>query len=49
MSQNDTFSGTRAVSAKHRIDEAALSHWLRQNMPGFAGPLQVEMFKGGQD
>ena len=48
MSQNDTFSGTRAVSAKHRIDEAALSHWLRQNMPGFAGPLQVEMFKGGQ-
>ncbi len=48
MSQNDTFSGTRAVSAKHRIDEAALAHWLRQNMPGFAGPLQVEMFKGGQ-
>ena len=48
MSQNDTFSGTRAVNAKHRIDEAALSHWLRQNMPGFAGPLQVEMFKGGQ-
>ena len=48
MSQNDTFSGTRAVSAQHRIDEAALAHWLQQHMPGFAGPLQVEMFKGGQ-
>ena len=48
MSQNDTFSGTRAVSAQHRIDEAALANWLQQHMPGFAGPLQVEMFKGGQ-
>jgi aminoglycoside phosphotransferase (APT) family kinase protein len=48
MSQNDTFSGTRAVSAQHRIDEAALARWLQQHMPGFTGPLQVEMFKGGQ-
>ena len=48
MSQTDSFSGTRAVSAQHRIDEAALAHWLQQHMPGFAGPLQVEMFKGGQ-
>ncbi|MFM2240987.1 MAG: hypothetical protein RJA69_2361, partial [Pseudomonadota bacterium] len=48
MSQNDTFSGTRAVSAQHRIDEAALARWLEQHMPGFTGPLQVEMFKGGQ-
>ena len=48
MSQNDTFSGTRAVSAQHRIDETALARWLQQHMPGFEGPLQVEMFKGGQ-
>lgn len=48
MSQNDTFSGTRAVSAQHRIDEAALARWLQHNVPGFEGPLQVEMFKGGQ-
>jgi aminoglycoside phosphotransferase (APT) family kinase protein len=48
MSQNDSFSGTRAVSAQHRIDEAALTRWLQQHMPGFQGPLQVEMFKGGQ-
>ena len=48
MSQNDSFSGTRAVSAQHRIDEAVLARWLQQHMPGFQGPLQVEMFKGGQ-
>ena len=48
MSQNDTFSGTRAVSAQHRFDEAALARWLQQHLPGFQGPLQVEMFKGGQ-
>ena len=48
MSQQDSFSGTRAVSAQHRIDEAALARWLQQHMPGFQGPLQVEMFKGGQ-
>ena len=48
MSQNDAFSGTRAVSAQHRIDEAALARWLQQHMPEFVGPLQVEMFKGGQ-
>jgi aminoglycoside phosphotransferase (APT) family kinase protein len=48
MSQADSFNGTRAVSAQHRIDETALTHWLQQHMPGFEGPLQVEMFKGGQ-
>ncbi len=48
MSQHDAFSGTRAVSAQHRIDEAALARWLQQHMPEFVGPLQVEMFKGGQ-
>jgi aminoglycoside phosphotransferase (APT) family kinase protein len=48
MSQQDSFSGTRAVSAQHRIDEAALARWLQQHMQGFEGPLQVEMFKGGQ-
>ena len=48
MSQNDSFSGTRAVSEQHRIDEAALARWLQKHVPGFQGPLQVEMFKGGQ-
>ncbi len=44
----DHFIGTRAVSDKHAFDTAALSVWLEKNLEGFAGPLTVEMFKGGQ-
>jgi aminoglycoside phosphotransferase (APT) family kinase protein len=48
MSNFDHFIGTRAVSDKHAFDTAALTAWLEKNLPGFAGPLTVEMFKGGQ-
>jgi len=48
MSHFDHFVGTRPVSDQHAFDTAALSAWLRQHLPGFEGPLTVEMFKGGQ-
>jgi aminoglycoside phosphotransferase (APT) family kinase protein len=48
MSNFDNFVGTREVSDAHRFDTVALEQWLRQHMAGFEGPLQVEMFKGGQ-
>jgi aminoglycoside phosphotransferase (APT) family kinase protein len=48
MSDFDHFVGTRAVSEKHQFDTAALAAWLQKNLPGFEGPLTVEMFKGGQ-
>ena len=48
MSDFDNFVGTRDVSDAHRFDIPALQHWLESNMSGFQGPLQVEMFKGGQ-
>ncbi len=48
MSRDDTFVGTRAVSQSHQFDIAALQAWLEDNLPGFVGPLSVEMFKGGQ-
>ena len=48
MSDFDHFVGTRAVSAQHAIDVDALSAWLEKNLEGFAGPLTLEMFKGGQ-
>lgn len=48
MSRDDTFVGTRAVSEAHSFDVETLQNWLSQHLPGFAGPLQVEMFKGGQ-
>jgi len=48
MSNFDHFVGTRPVSEQHAFDAAALGAWLQQHLPGFAGPLTVEMFKGGQ-
>ena len=48
MGNFDHFVGTRAVSAAQSFDTAALGRYLEQNLPGFSGPLTVEMFKGGQ-
>lgn len=48
MSQFDHFVGTRPVSEQHAFDMSVLSGWLDKNLPGFVGPLNVEMFKGGQ-
>lgn len=46
MSEN--FSGTKPVAEKHRFDTAVLERYLSANISGFAGPLTVEQFKGGQ-
>jgi aminoglycoside phosphotransferase (APT) family kinase protein len=48
MSNFDNFVGTREVTDAHRFDTQALATWLSAHMPGFEGPLEVEMFKGGQ-
>lgn len=48
MSNFDHFVGTGAVSEKHAFDVKALDAWLASNLPGYIGPLRVEMFKGGQ-
>ena len=48
MNDFDHFIGTRSASGKHAIDLAALGSWLTDHLPGFEGPLSVEMFKGGQ-
>ena len=48
MSNFDHFVGTRPVSEQHAYDIDTLTAWLTRNMEGFAGPLTVEMFKGGQ-
>src|SRR4051812_39229905 len=44
----DHFIGTRPVTGKHAFDTEVLAAWLEKNLPGFRGPLSVEMFKGGQ-
>lgn len=45
---DDANSGTAPVRTAHRFDEAALERWMGANVEGFAGPLTVEQFKGGQ-
>ncbi|HZF81549.1 MAG TPA: phosphotransferase [Rubrivivax sp.] len=42
------FVGTKAVAPSHAFDVAALQAHLQDRLPGFAGPLAVEQFKGGQ-
>jgi aminoglycoside phosphotransferase (APT) family kinase protein len=44
----EQFTGTRPVSTAQALDIAALTAWLERNIKGFAGPLGVEQFKGGQ-
>jgi aminoglycoside phosphotransferase (APT) family kinase protein len=48
MSDTQNFTGTRPVAGQHTFDVAALERWLKDRLPGFSGPLTVEMFKGGQ-
>ncbi len=48
MTEAQNFTGTRPVADRHAFDTAALERWLAERLPGFAGPLTVEMFKGGQ-
>ena len=40
--------GTVAVPERDRLDEAALAAWMAANVDGFAGPITLSKFKGGQ-
>lgn len=40
--------GTVAVPERDRLDEAALTAWMEAEVEGFAGPLTLSKFKGGQ-
>lgn len=42
------FTGTKAPAPANRFDEQALSAWAGDHIAGFAGPLTVGQFKGGQ-
>jgi len=41
-------TGTRDVAEPLRFDQRPLETWLHAHVEGFAGPLQVSQFKGGQ-
>ncbi len=48
MTDFEHFVGTRPVPEHQQVDVAALQSWLSTHVEGFAGPLSLEMFKGGQ-
>lgn len=41
-------AGTIPVREAHRFDEARLADWMAANVEGYAGPLIIEQFRGGQ-
>lgn len=45
---DEDFSGTKPVDPRHAIDEASLRDWMGAHVEGFAGPMEVRQFKGGQ-
>ena len=48
LDRQAAFSGTADVRPPHRFDAAALAAYLADHVEGFAGPLTVSQFKGGQ-
>src|SRR5690606_22193123 len=47
-SVQDAFSGTRPVDPRHALDAEALDRWMTAHVDGYAGPVTVRQFKGGQ-
>jgi len=51
MSESPTAPSTQASqsdASTHAFDSSALERWLGGHLPGFAGPLKLEKFPGGQ-
>ncbi len=48
MSTPEANTGTKPVAEQHAFDVPRLEQYLHAHLPGFAGPLTVEQFKGGQ-
>tara|TARA_R110000782_G_scaffold117364_4_gene207794 strand:+ start:114617 stop:115681 length:1065 start_codon:yes stop_codon:yes gene_type:complete len=44
----DSNIGTTPVREGYRFDEAALARWMEVHVSGFAGPMTIEQFRGGQ-
>ena len=44
----DENRGSGPVAERHQVDVATLERYLRQHVDGFAGPLTLEQFQGGQ-
>jgi len=48
LDRQQAFSGTKETTPALRMDVVRLEGFLARNVAGFAGPLSVKQFKGGQ-
>jgi aminoglycoside phosphotransferase (APT) family kinase protein len=48
IDRQQAFSGTKDAAPALRLDAARLERYLSTNVAGFAGPLAIRQFKGGQ-
>lgn len=48
INAEEAFVGTVEPDGADRLDEGRLAQWFEANVEGFAGPLAVRKFKGGQ-
>jgi aminoglycoside phosphotransferase (APT) family kinase protein len=48
IDRQSSYSGTRETPVALAVDAARLERYLAENIVGFAGPLEVKLFKGGQ-
>jgi aminoglycoside phosphotransferase (APT) family kinase protein len=48
IDRQQAFSGTKEAAAALRLDAARLEPYLAALITGFAGPLTIKQFKGGQ-
>ena len=46
--RQSTFTGTKEVAERLRFDVGRLESYLRDHVEGFAAPITVQQFKGGQ-
>jgi aminoglycoside phosphotransferase (APT) family kinase protein len=46
--RQSTFSGTKDVAERLRFDVGRLESFMREHVKGFAGPITLSQFKGGQ-
>ena len=44
----EQFVGTKPVEERHRFDVGRLDQYMRANVAGYSGPLEVEQFRVGQ-
>jgi aminoglycoside phosphotransferase (APT) family kinase protein len=47
-SRQEENSGTRDVSTEHQVELGPLEEYLQEHVDGYAGPLTIKQFKGGQ-